>query len=230
MATKTESKTIEEFNEYTITNAHVQWTKEAVEEGNKHEDAVELGCTGSLNTETEIKIVSKICEGVPVKEWPVPQKMTATFIGHMPVSAVRKAFGLSNKDLKPGVYSYGVDSRGAGGIFTWETLNIEETISKYLAFPNGSFVGGLKLTLENGLDEIAPVEMQLTFMKDENRKFMYEAFDYELDDDVKEAWMKSFNPDLVKKLNPEGDEEEKDKNEQPPSGNDNDGSEVTEDE
>lgn len=195
-----ETKTITEYNEYTVTEGHVRWLKEQAEGADKYEKGIGLGCTGSLNTETEIKVVTKTCEGNPVKEWPVPQKMTATFVGHMPVPIVRKAFGLTNKDLKPGVFSYGVDSRGGGGVFTWKTLNIEETITKFLAFPNGSFVGGLKLTLENGLDEIAQVEMTLTFMKDDNRQFYYEAFDEELEDeDVKNKWMQEFTPELVKK-------------------------------
>lgn len=196
-----ETKTIQEYNEYTVTDGHVRWAvKDGTEGGSTHEKGTKLGCTGSLNTETEIKVVTKTCEGNPVKEWPVPQKMTATFVGHMPVPIVRKAFGLSNENLKPGVYSYGVDSRGGSGIFTWKTLNIEETLTKFLAFPNGSFVGGLKLTLENGLDEIAQVEMTLTFMKDDNRQFYYEALDEELeDDDVKDKWMTDFTPELVKK-------------------------------
>lgn len=182
------------YEEYTITNGTVQWNGE----NGKVETATALGCTGSLSTETEIKEVVKNCEGQAVKTWAKAQKMTATFVGHMPVDVVRRAFGLSNKGLKAGVYAYGVDSLGGSGIFTWETWDIEETERKFLAFPNGSFSGGLKINIENGGDEIAQVEMSLTFMKDNNKKFYYEAFESDLSDEtLKNEWMTKFNIESV---------------------------------
>lgn len=184
---------IQEYDEYTITNGTVQWL-----EDEKHIAATKLGCTGTLSVETEIKVVSKKCEGTEVKNIPIPQKMTGTFSGHMPVQVLRKAFGLTNKDLKKGVYSYGVGSRSGRGIFTWETLNLEETIKKLMAFPNANMTGGFKFNLENGGDEIAEVEMTIDFLKDSNRQFYYEAFEDELEDEtVKKDWMEKFSLELV---------------------------------
>lgn len=187
------------YEEYLITNGTIQWAKTDTE---AHEVAMALGCTGSLTVETEIKEVVKTCEGTPSKTWPKPVKMSGTFVGHVPVEVARRAFGLKTDDLVKGVYAYGENSIGGSGIFTWETLNIDETEKKFLAFPNGSFAGGLKISIENGGDEIAQVEMPINFMKDKNREFYYEAFESDLgDENVKEKWLKEFNLELIEKKN-----------------------------
>lgn len=186
------------YEEYLITNGTIKWTDKAPE-GAESGKGIPLGCTGSLNVETEFKEVVKVCEGTPAKKRSKPIGMTAKFVGHVPVGVARKAFGLSNEGLKKGIYAYGEDSISGSGIFTWETLDLDEENKKFLAFPNGTFTGGLNISIENGADEIAQVEMTISLVKDENRKFYYDAFENDLDDDdVKKKWLTDFSLDLIR--------------------------------
>lgn len=185
---------ITEYDQYEVTNGAVKWSGSEVSA-----PAVPLGCTGSLEVETELKVVTKKCEGYETKSVPIPQKMTGTFIGHMPVDILRKAYGLRTTGLKPGVWAYGTKSRAGTGIFTWDVFNLEGDERKMMAFPNGQIGAGFKFKIENGGEEIAEVEMPINFLKDSNREFYYEAFESEVEDeDIKTNWNKNFGLDLIK--------------------------------
>lgn len=190
---------VKQFDQYKVTNGGVQWkaTDGTTSTG------VKFGCTGELSVETEIKTIVKTCEGDEVLSVDIPTKMTGTFTGHIPVDVFRKAFGIDTKGLKKGVYAYGTDSRPGNGVMTWDVFDIFEEIKKMLAFPNASVSGGLTWSLQNGNEEIVEIEMALTFLKDENSKFYYEAFESEVEDaDVKAKWHTAFTPELVAEAPP----------------------------
>lgn len=192
------TKIIKEYDQYEVTNGAIKWS-----DSESATPAVPLGCTGSLEVETELKAVIKKCEGMEVKNVPIPQKMTGTFIGHMPVDILRKAYGLRTEGLKKGVWSYGMRSRAGRGIFTWDVFNLEGDQRKMIAFPNGQIGAGFKFKIENGGDEIAEVEMPINFLKDDNKEFYYEAFESEVEDeDIATKWNKNFGLDLI--TGPEG--------------------------
>lgn len=182
-----------DFDQYKVTNGHVRWKKAGI-----LGLVTELGCTGSLAVETEIKEVIKMCEGFEAATYSKPTKLTGTLVGHMPVSVLREVYGLSTKDLEVGVYGYGSKSIGGSGVLTFDVTDITEEVVKHVAFPNVSFTGGLMFSLENGGDEIAQVELPFTAHLDKNKKFYYEGFADEITtEDVKTKWHTDFDEELV---------------------------------
>lgn len=187
-----------EFDQYKVTNGHIRWNKNGV-----LGDSEELGCTGSLAVEPEVREVVKICEGVEAASFTKTTKLTGTLVGHIKVSVLRSVYGLSTTDLKDGVYGYGSKSVGGTGTLTFDVTDITEETVKYIAFPNVSFTGGLTFSLENGADEIAQVEIPFTAHADKNKQFYYEGFADEIvEEAVKMGWHDKFDEELVKKTLP----------------------------
>lgn len=184
---------IQEFDAVRITNASIQIKRNAVQEvGTK------FGCIGEIEGETELKELIKKCEGVEVKRRTKPEKMNLTVSAHIPVQVARDVFGISNNNLKPGVYAYGADSIGSTFIFTADVIDEFEDITKLIAFSNCVSATGFKFTIENGSDELAELEIEFTALQDSNRKIYYEAFVDELNDPtILEAWHTAYTPELV---------------------------------
>ncbi len=128
--------------------------------------AIELGCTGSLSGETEVRTVTKICEGNPVKEVSVPLFMSLTFSGHLDVEAYRSLFGLKADDTVLTKFVYGSASKNPMGSFEWTVENLEGTEEKTIVFPNAVVNTGFTFSYENGLEEIAEVEITIKAMPD----------------------------------------------------------------
>ena len=128
--------------------------------------AQDLGCTGSLSGETDVKTVTKICEGVPVKEVAKPQFMTLTFSGHLYVEAYRAMFGLAADATIATQFEYGTASKSPMGSFEWTVENLEGTQRKKIVFPNAVVNTGFAFSHENGLEEIAEVEVTIKAMPD----------------------------------------------------------------
>ncbi|WP_367590228.1 hypothetical protein [Heyndrickxia ginsengihumi] len=125
--------------------------------------------------------------------------MTLKINAHVQVAPLRKIFGLSNEGLKPGIYSYGSDSIGEEFVLTADAIDDFEDVTKLIAFPNCSSSTGLTLSIENGADEVAELELEFTAMIDDNNKCYYEAFISELDDpSLADQWRKNFSYDVVK--------------------------------
>lgn len=128
--------------------------------------AIELGCTGSLSGETEVRTVTKICEGNPVKEVSVPLFMSLTFSGHLDVEAYRSLFGLKADETVLTKFVYGSASKNPMGSFEWTVENLEGTEEKTIVFPNAVVNTGFTFSYENGLEEIAEVEITIKAMPD----------------------------------------------------------------
>lgn len=160
-----------------------------------------LGCTGGISGETDVKTVTKMCEGVPVKEQQVPQFMTLTFRGHINVDVYRSIFGLANTGLKAGVYSYGSSSLGSSGTLTFKLVDMDGVKEKLIAFPNVKLNSGFVFSYENGAEEVAEVELEFKAMVDAQGNIYYEGFvDDIADATIKSGWAAAFNYDLVKSL------------------------------
>lgn len=186
------------FDQYKVTNGTVRWKK-----GETYNTANELGCVGTLGLETELKTVTKTCEGDEVMSVDIPTRVNGTLVLHMPVPIFREAFGLSNDGLTSGVYSYGSNSRPSTGIVAFDVEDLFGELKKKIAFPNLTFSGGLNWQIENGAEEIAMIETSFKALKDENSQFYYEGFDSEItDEEVKTSWNKEFTPELVKATAP----------------------------
>jgi hypothetical protein len=185
---------IQEFDAVSIKNASVQFIDNGTQQ-----PGTKFGCMGSIEGETEgIEIVKK-CEGVEVKRKFKPNKMNLTVNAHIPVQVARDFFGLTNADLKPGVWAYGELSKGKQFVLTADVIDEFEDVVKLIAFPNCSNNTGFKISIENGADEVAMLELNFTALKDSLGNLYYESFIEELDDStVAEQWHTQFTPDLVK--------------------------------
>ncbi len=187
---------IEQFDAVRITNASIQ-----VFEGGTQQTGTKFGCIGQLEGETELRTLIKRCEGYEVENVSKPDKMNMTVSAHIPVKVARDLFGLSSQDLKPGVWSYGTNSKGKKFIFTADIVDEFQDQVKLVAFANCRSTTGLKLMVENGADELAELEIEFTAMKDDTGQIYYEAIISELTDQtIKDTWHKTFNRALVEEI------------------------------
>lgn len=184
---------VEEFDPVRITNFGVMFKGST--------ESQQFGATGQIDGETQMLTITKKKEGVVVKSLSKPQSMTLKLNAHVKVDPLRKIFGLSNEGLKPGVYSYGSDSSGQEFILTADAIDDFEDITKLIAFPNCSSSSGLVLSIENGADEVAELELEFTAMIDDHNKCYYEAFISELDDpSLADQWRTNFSYEVVQSI------------------------------
>lgn len=155
------------------------------------EEAKKLGCTGELEVESEIKTVVKKCEGKIKESRAIVESQKLKFVGHIERDVLNTIFGINTEGLKPGVHSYGTTSLGKSGTLTWTASDLMETDKEYLAFPNCSVNSGLKLTIKNGEEEVAEIELEFIVSADEYGQFMYRGFESEIGD-LKNTWHTKF--------------------------------------
>lgn len=186
---------ITEFDAVSIVNASLQFKN-----GAAYESGTSFGCVGSIEGETE-SLVKALKAGADIlKEITKPNKMVLkVVVANVPVPVARDVFGLSNTNLKPGVYAYGTNSRGKKFILTADVIDEFEDVTKMIAFPNCSTATGFKIqTIENGTEEVANIEFEITVLKDVAGELYYEALVPELDDEtVKTQWHTQFTRALV---------------------------------
>ena len=68
-----------------------------------------------------------------------------------------------------------------------------------------SYTGNSWKDAVSGAEEVAEIDVEIRYMRDKNRRGMYEALAKELDESVAIQWMKHFTPDLVS-LSPQAGE------------------------
>lgn len=188
------AKVIQEFDSVSITNASIQYFDAGVQQ-----EGTKFGCIGTFDGETEIVEIVKKCEGFEVKKRTKALKTTVTVAAHVPIQVFRNFYGLSNTDLKPGIYAYGTSSKGKNFVFTADIVDEFEDVTKMIAFSNCTSASGLKFTVENGADEVALIEFEFTALPDKVKEIYYEALIPEVEDEsVIKSWHTQFTPDLVK--------------------------------
>ncbi|MEN3133080.1 phage tail protein [Bacillus albus] len=183
--------TIETFDAVDIKNASVLFKGTSVTEP--------FGCVGSLDAETEMKTMKKTCGGRTLKQKAKPIQMNVTINAHLQVKVLREIFGITNKNLKDGVFSYGTDSIGKDFTFVAEEVDDFEAVSRYIAFPNCSSATGFIKSLKSGEEEVAETELTITCLADAFNQFYYEAFQSDLSAEDKKMWMTAFDPAKVQK-------------------------------
>ncbi|MDA2567523.1 phage tail protein, partial [Bacillus cereus] len=183
--------TIDTFDAIEIKNASALFKGESVTEP--------FGCVGSLNAETEMKTTKKTCGGVTLKQKTKPIQMNVTISAHLQLKVLREIFGVTNKNLKEGVFSYGVDSIGKDFTFVAEEVDTFEDVSRYIAFPNCASATGFIKSIASGEEEVAETELEITCLVDEFGRFYYEAFASELKPEDVKMWMTAFDPAKVQK-------------------------------
>lgn len=190
------AKVIEEFDAISVKNTSVQFHDD-------EEESTRIGCVGSVAGETEMRELVKRCEGVEVRKRTRPEKMNLTLSAHVLISVLRKIFGMSDENLKPGIYKYSTTAKGKEFTLTADVIDEFEDVTKLIAFPHCISATGFQFTVENGADEVAELELEFTVYPNDENDFYYEALVPELEDDeVYEKWHTNFNYELVELTTP----------------------------
>lgn len=188
---------VETFDPMAIRNSSVQFKQS----DGSFTPGTKFGCVGSVEGETTLKEIIKMCEGVEVKKKVKPEKIDLTVSAHIPVAVVRDMFGLKTEGLKPGIYSYAKDSKGKEFIYTADVIDEFEDVTKLIAFPRAVSATGFKFAIENGADEVAEMEVEITCYPDEQGNLYYEALVSELTDTtIVETWHSQFTYSLVEQV------------------------------
>lgn len=169
--------TVTNFDSVRLTNVSIQYIRDT----GVQLDGKPFGFVGTLETETEMMEFIKRVEGVEVNRKTKPVKMSNTITGHIPVEVARELFGLSNDQLKIGVYAYGANAKNLRFALTADVIDEFQDITKIIAFPNCVNDSGFKISIENGADELAELEIEFTALQDANGNFYYEAITDELE-------------------------------------------------
>ncbi|MGE7091683.1 phage tail protein [Lysinibacillus sp. NPDC048646] len=193
------AQVIEQFDAWNIQNASIQFIK-----GSEQQPGTKFGCVGTISSEPETVVLSKKCGRATIGEKTVTTKLNVTVSAHVPVQVLRDYFGLTNENLKPGIYSYGSNSLGKDFVFTADVLDEFEDLTKLIAFPKASNAGGFTINIDTSQEELAMLELTFSAVSDANGQFYYEAITAELEDEtVAEKWHTNFTRALVEKSTPD---------------------------
>lgn len=162
------------------------------------EKYIAVKCVGSCEEEMNTRIITKKCRGVVKKKKVRPTgdgkfKITA----HIPWAVYTDMFGMDVDGLIDGVKAYGTNSVHKEFASTMHITD-EDGVEKYKAYPNCVVETGLARKIENGAEEVAEVELEVSVMPDDYGNGLYEALADELTDETaKTTWMTAFAPDMV---------------------------------
>lgn len=155
-------------------------------------------CVGSCEEELESKVITKKCRGNVVKTTVKGTGSgTLNISMHMPYEIYTQAYGMNLDTLIEGVKAYGQNSRHEAFAIVQDVFD-EDGIEKFKAYPNCIIQTGVSRKIENGAEEVAEIEMEVSIMPDEYGNGVYEALASELTDETaKTTWMTAFTPDMV---------------------------------
>lgn len=156
-------------------------------------------CIGKLSVERETKTVTKSCRGVVKKRKTKPTgNGTITLSLHIKLSLYRAINNMVNEGLQPGVYAF--DNTAAMPEFSIAArVKDEDDNVMFKGFPRCKIEEINSLNIENGAEEVAEVEMTVSYMPDDYNKGEYEALETELTGTVLNAnnWMTDFSSELA---------------------------------
>lgn len=156
-------------------------------------------CIGSLNVERETKTVTKSCRGVVKKRKTKPTgNGTIELKLHMKLALYRRINAMTNEGLQPGVYAFD-NTQSMPELALTARVKDEDDNVMFLGYPRCKVEEINKLEIENGAEEVAEVEMKLSYMPDDYNKGEYQALEDELTGDVLNAdnWMTDFDSDIA---------------------------------
>lgn len=159
-----------------------------------------IECVGSCEEEMESKVITKSCRGVVRKKIVKGTgNGTLKYSMHMPYEDYVKAYGMELDTLIAGVKAYGQNSVHEEFSITEHVFD-EDGVEKFKAYPKCVCETGIARKIENGAEEVAEIELEVSVMPDEYGNGVYEALANDLEDEsVKTTWMTAFTPDLVQK-------------------------------
>lgn len=154
-------------------------------------------CIGSCEEELESKTVSKKCRGVVKKtRTKGTGNGTLKLSAHIPYEIYVQAYGMELGTLKDGIKAYGQESVHKEFAIT-QLVKDEDGNIKYKAYPNCMIKSGVARKIENGAEEVAELELEISVMPDEFGNGMYEALASE--SSTITNWMTAFTPAMAQK-------------------------------
>lgn len=156
-------------------------------------------CIGSIEVERETKTVTKSCRGVVKKRKTKPTgNGTITLKMHIKLGLYRKLNAMTNEGLQPGVYAFDNTVSMPEASLTARVKDEDDNIM-FLGYPRCKVEEIGNLSIENGAEEVAEVEMKLSYMPDDYNKGEYQALADELtgDDLNAENWMTEFSSEAA---------------------------------
>ena len=156
-------------------------------------------CVGSIEIERETKTVIKKCRGVTKKRKTKPTgNGTLTLKMHVKLNLYRKLHAMTNEGLQPGVYAFDNTNAMPEASVTVRVKDEDDNIM-FLGYPRCKVEEINKLSIENGAEEVAELEMKLSYMPDDFNKGEYQALEAELTGDVltPENWMTTFSSETA---------------------------------
>lgn len=108
-------------------------------------------------------------------------------------------YGMLDESLAEGIYAYGEGSSHPEFSLTQKIMD-EDDIPKLKAYPRCILESGPKISIENGAEEVAEVEITITLLPDDNGKCVYDAIVSEVSEEIAGKWLKEFTPELMKKV------------------------------
>lgn len=166
-------------------------------------------CIGSLNVERETKTVTKSCRGVVKKRKTKPTgNGTIELKLHMKLALYRRINAMTNEGLQPGVYAFD-NTQSMPELALTARVKDEDDNIMFLGYPRCKVEEINKLEIENGAEEVAEVEMKLSYMPDDFNKGEYQALEAELTGDVLNAenWMTAFSSETAQLTTPSANTE-----------------------
>lgn len=156
-------------------------------------------CVGSMTVERETKTVTKSCRGVVKKRKTKPTgngKITLNI--HMKLALYRKINAITNTGLETGVYAFDGTTEMPEFSMTARVKDEDDNIM-YKGFPRCKIESINTLAITNGAEEVAEVELTISYMPDEYNKGEYEALAVELTGSTVTTanWMENFSSELV---------------------------------
>ena len=152
-------------------------------------------CIGSCEEEMESRTVVKKCRGIVKKtKTKGTGKGTLKISAHIPYAIYTEAYGMELDTLKEGIKAYGQNSVHKEFAIT-QLVEDEDGNVKYKAYPNCVIQSGIVRKIENGAEEVAELELEVSVMPDDYGNGMYEA--------LKESstaisnWMTAFTPAMA---------------------------------
>ncbi len=152
-------------------------------------------CVGSLTVERETKTVTKSCRGVVKKRKTKPTgNGTINLKMHIKMALYRKIHAMTNEGLQPGVYAFDNTEPMPEFAITARVKDEDDNIM-FLGYPRCKIEEINSMEIENGAEEVAEVEMSVSYMPDDYNKGEYQALEVELTGDVLNAdnWMTDFD-------------------------------------
>jgi hypothetical protein len=149
--------------------------------------------------ERETKTVTKSCRGAVKKRKTKPTgNGTITLKMHVKLALYRKLHAMTNEGLQPGVYAFD-NTVAMPEASVVSRVKDEDDNIMFLGYPRFKVEEINKLSIENGAEEVAEVEMKLSYMPDDYNKGEYQALADELTGSVltPSTWMTDFSSEAA---------------------------------